>query len=455
MKVKCDLCGGELEVQRGGSAVCMDCGLRHSMDRLNEMVEKVPSVEELVALFTRVPLNPPEDLTGDDPFDDLIDGPEELPPPEPPPEAPPEVPLSALLSTLKPPAQTPYEVQVKPRDEPRLELMAKAYKADSFLMMVDDVYGVGTVGADVIGTVSSGSIKPGDTVLINGERPCEVMAIEHHGLRQEYAWKDMYASILLKDLTAEDLTRGDLLTAADPAETATSAKASAPASAQRLSFERELDPSDLVSLHTEQFILDVTSVSRRGAFHSWTLTVEGVIRQGCVANMDTVFLNSAQLHRWVVWGIEATPPAAYGNRACAGMKVRLTLEGEYKTDPSTVKTIVGEHCPPEALDHFSGTPRQFFNSLLVRQFHPKYKILTEANYNDIPIPVTYLFCLDGKPKLAVFLVDSFDNKQYYRVGKALKACEQAGLPAMQFFMDYSNTAYYVSTRIRKILESNA
>ena len=86
MKVKCDLCGGELEVQRGGSAVCMDCGLRHSMDRLNEMVEKVPSVEELVALFTRVPLNPPEDLTGDDPFDDLIDGPEELPPPEPPPE---------------------------------------------------------------------------------------------------------------------------------------------------------------------------------------------------------------------------------------------------------------------------------------------------------------------------------------------------------------------------------
>lgn len=447
MKVKCDLCGGELEVQRGGSAVCVDCGLRHSMDRLNEMVEKIPSVEELVALFTKVPLNPPEDLIEDDPLDGLYDEPEEPPPPE--------VPLSTLLAARKPPPTSPYEVQVKPRDKPRLELMAKAYKADSFLMVVDDVYGVGTVGADVIGTVSSGSIKPGDTVLINGERPCEVMAIEHHGLRQEYAWKDMYASILLKDLTAEDLTRGDLLTAADPAGTATSAKASAPTPAQKLTFERELDPSDLVSLHTEQFILDVTSVSRRGAFHSWKLTVEGVIRQGCVANMDTVFLNDTRVHRWMVWGIEATPPAHYGNRACAGMKVRLTLEGEHKADPSTVKTIVGECCPPEALDHFGGTPRQFFNSLLVRQFHPKYKILTEANYNGIPIPVTYLFCLDDKPKLAVFLVDSFDNKQYYRVGKALSACEQAGLPAMQFFMDYSNTAHYVSTRIRKILERHA
>lgn len=451
MKVKCELCGGALQIHKGGMALCTECGLGYSMERLREMREESPSVEELVALFTRVPLNPPEELLEDDPFDDLIDGPEELPP-EPPPEAPPEVPLSALLSTRKPPAQTPYEVQVKPRDKPRLELMAKAYKADSFLMLVDDVYSVGTVGADVIGTVSSGSIKPGDTVLINGECPCEVMAIEHHGLRQEYAWKDMYASILLKDVTAENLSRGDLLTAADPIGTA---KPVEKPPVKELSFERELDYSDLIPLHSEQFIMDVASVSRRGAFRSWSLTVEGTVRQGCVANMDTVFLNGSRVSGWMVWGIEATPPAAYKNRASAGMKVRLTLEGEQKADPSTVKTIVGECCPPEALDRFTGTPRQFFNSLLVRQFHPKYRILTEANCPSIPHPVTYLFCEGDKPRLAVFLVDSFDNKGYYRVGKALQACEQAGLPAMQFFMDYSNTAHYVSTRIRKILERHA
>lgn len=454
MKVKCELCGGALQIHKGGMALCMECGLGYSMERLREMREESPSVEELVALFTKVPLNPPEDLLEDDPFNEFCEDPEEFSPPDPPPKELPEVPLSALLSTLKPPAQTPYEVQVNPRDEPRLELMAKAYKADSFLMVVDDVYGVGTVGADVIGTVSSGSIKPGDTVLINGERPCEVMAIEHHGLRQEYAWKDMYASILLKGLDKSEITRGDLLTTADPAETTAPAKVAAPDPAQKLTCSRALDPSDLVPLHTEQFVLEVTKASRKSGFRTWYLTVEGVVKQGCVANLDTVFLNGSYTQSWTVWGPEPLPPANY-NRASAGMKVRLTLEGNQKVTPGSIQTVVGEYCPQEALDHFAGTPQQFFNSLLVRQFHPAYEILTEARHDGIPIPITYLFCQEDKPKLAVFLLDSFDNKRRYQVEKALKACKQAGLPAMQFFMDYSNTAHYVSMRIRKTLDKSA
>lgn len=450
MKVKCDLCGGMLEVQKGGSAVCVDCGLGHSMDRLNEMMEKIPSVEELVALFTQVPLNAPEDLLEDDPFgEDEPPIPVEEVLPEPLPaeslkEAP-KVSLSALLSTLKPPATSPYEVQVKPCDKPRLDLMAKAYREESFLMLVDDVYAVGTVGADVIGTVSSGTVKPGDTLMINNERPCEVMAIEHHGLRQEYAWKGMYASILLKDLTMEDVSRGDILTAADPTGTAKSA--------QELSFIRALDTSDLVPLHSEQFIMQVTKATRKSGFRTWYLMVEGYVKQGCVANLDTVFLNGSPSCPWTVWGPEPIPPANY-NRASAGMKVRLTLEGEQKVDPKFIKTLVGECSPAEALDHFTGTPRQFFNSLLIRQFHPKYKILTDVTCDGIPIPVTYMFCLEDKPKLALFLLDSFDNKQRYQVDKALKACKEAGIPAMQFFMDYSNTAHYVSMRIRQTLDKS-
>ena len=180
MKVKCELCGGMLQIHKGGMALCTECGLGYSMERLREMREHSSTVEELIASFTSVPLNPSEELL-DDPFDVFCEEPADPPPDTR--EAPPEVPLSTLLSTLKPPPASPYEVQVKPRDRPRLDLMTKAYQTESFLMMVDDVYAVGTVGADVIGTVDSGTVKPGDTVLINGERPCEVMAIEHHGLR--------------------------------------------------------------------------------------------------------------------------------------------------------------------------------------------------------------------------------------------------------------------------------
>ncbi len=448
MKVKCDLCGGMLQIHKGGMALCAECGLGYSMERLREMREKVPTTEELVALFTRVPLNPPEDLLEDAPFDEPFPVQD-----EPPPEAPPEVPLSTLLSTLKSPPTSPYEVQVKPRDRPRLDLMATAYQAESFLMVVDDVYSVGTVGADVIGTVSSGSIKPGDTVLINGERLCEVLAIEHHGLRQEYAWKDMYASILLKGVDKDEVSRGDILTAADPTGTAKTAEA-VPVAAQELSYGRALDDTDLVPLDSEQFVMEVTGVTRKTGFRTWYLTVEGYVKQGCVANLDSVFLNGSAAHTWTVWGPEPLSPTAY-NRVSAGMKVRLTLSGEQKVDPKSIKTVVGEYCPKESLDHFVGTPQQFFNSLLVRQFHPAYKILTEVRYDGIPIPITYLFYQEDKPKLALFLLDSFDNKQRYQVEKALKACKQAGIPAMQFFMDYSNTAHYVSMRIRKALDKPA
>ena len=448
MKVKCDLCGGILQVQKGGTAICTNCGLGYSMGRLREMAEPLPTVEELVSLFTRTPLNAPEDLLDDDPFDNLMESEPEVSaamPPAPPPESPPEVPLSTLLSTLTPPASTPYEVQVKPRDVPRLDLMAKACQAGSFLMLVDDVYSVGTVGADVIGTVDSGTVKPGDLILINGERPCEVMAIEHHGLRQEYAWKGMYASLLLKGVDKNDVSRGDILTTAnaDPL-------ADAPQPASKICSRGALGPSDLIPIHSDQFVMEVTKATRRAGFRTVYLELDGYIKSGCVCNLDSVFVNGSGAHTWTVLCTETDPPSDY-TRASAGMTVSLELLGDHKIDPNTIKTLVGEAVPEESLGHFAGTPHQFFNSLLVRQFHPKYEILTDVSYADIPEPITYLFYQGDIPKLALFLLNSFDNKQRYRVEKAMKACKDAGIPALQFFMDYSNTAHYVSMRIRKTL----
>lgn len=101
MKVKCELCGGTLQIHKGGMALCTECGLGYSIERLREMREEIPSVEELVSLFTKIPLNTPEDLLEEDPFDELSPVSDESPPveepaPEPPPEEPPEVPPTLL-----------------------------------------------------------------------------------------------------------------------------------------------------------------------------------------------------------------------------------------------------------------------------------------------------------------------------------------------------------------------
>ena len=56
MKIKCDLCGGELQMDAGGqTASCVDCGMKHSLERLREKLAthevKEPSVpnEKLIA----------------------------------------------------------------------------------------------------------------------------------------------------------------------------------------------------------------------------------------------------------------------------------------------------------------------------------------------------------------------------------------------------------------------
>lgn len=51
MKIKCDLCGGELQMDVGGqTASCVDCGMKHSLERLREKLAeaeaKKPSASE-------------------------------------------------------------------------------------------------------------------------------------------------------------------------------------------------------------------------------------------------------------------------------------------------------------------------------------------------------------------------------------------------------------------------
>ena len=52
MKIKCDLCGGELLMDAGGqTASCVDCGMKHSLERLREKlatheVKELPATDE-------------------------------------------------------------------------------------------------------------------------------------------------------------------------------------------------------------------------------------------------------------------------------------------------------------------------------------------------------------------------------------------------------------------------
>ncbi len=444
MKLNCELCGGVLQFHKGcgDMAICGNCGLGYSTDRLRERMEAVATVEELISSFTSLPLNlSDEDLEEDDVYAEEP----ELEPPDPFPEV-------AFRKLLEPTPTHPRDIHLLPRDRYKGELAAKAAEEDSFLMVVDDVYSVGTIGADVIGTVSCGTIKPGEHVMINGKQVCEVAAIEHHGLIQEFAWKGMDASILLKELKKDEVSRGDVLTLADTADGAAATEV-IPTHRNPLIAGRVLTEADFVAGETQQFSMRVNKAARRRGFRTWYITLDGYIEQGCVANLDSVFLNGSSANTWTVLSVDSkdlSAPLAY-NRASAGMNVSILICGEHKAAPASIQSLVGVAAPEESLDHFPGTPQQYFSSILVKHFYPRHKILADADYDGVDLPITYLFCRDEAPKLAVFLLDSFDGPRRYKVEKAMNVCRAKGIPAMQFFMDYRNSEHFISMRIRQAL----
>ena len=81
-----------------------------------------------------------------------------------------------------------------------------------FHMMVDDVFTITGRGTVVTGKVDSGELHVGDTVTINNARPAVVSGIEMFRQTLDYVQAGENAGILLKDISRDDIHKGDVLT---------------------------------------------------------------------------------------------------------------------------------------------------------------------------------------------------------------------------------------------------
>ena len=86
---------------------------------------------------------------------------------------------------------------------------------DDFKMVVDDIFFIIGRGTVVTGNVESGTLKKGETVLINGSRSCLVSAIEVFRKKApESASAGENVGLVLAGVSKEEVRRGDVLTKA-------------------------------------------------------------------------------------------------------------------------------------------------------------------------------------------------------------------------------------------------
>ena len=83
-----------------------------------------------------------------------------------------------------------------------------------FKMTVEDVFMIIGRGTVVTGNVESGTLKKGETVLINGSRSCLVTAIEAFRKMPDSAKAGDNVGLVLAGVSKEEVRRGDVLTKA-------------------------------------------------------------------------------------------------------------------------------------------------------------------------------------------------------------------------------------------------
>ena len=81
-----------------------------------------------------------------------------------------------------------------------------------FNMVIDDVFSIMGRGTVVTGKVSSGEINIGESVMINGSRSVVVTGIEMFRKTLDYAKEGDNVGLLLKDVTRDEVHKGDVLT---------------------------------------------------------------------------------------------------------------------------------------------------------------------------------------------------------------------------------------------------
>lgn len=204
-------------------------------------------------------------------------------------------------------------------------------------------------------------------------------------------------------------------------------------------------PAPAFDYEPQQFVMEL---SGRG-----NGDLSGRVKQGGIGLGDKVYLNADYNQPYTVYSINDDP---YMICAKEGMPTELFIDipTRQRKILKTVRMVTGDPNPVANAYNYPGTVREYFSHLLLGTFG-EYEIRGDVAKDGLNIPVTYLFSRDGKPVLAVFLINSNDSKARYQVEKAARIFAPEGVACTHFFENYRNDAPYVINRIKDALPAAA
>ena len=176
--------------------------------------------------------------------------------------------------------------------------------------------------------------------------------------------------------------------------------------------------------------------------------LNGWIQQGGVGLGDKIYLDGDYSHPYTVCCINddnCQPSAKAGNSVQLFLSERVPAHKLRQTG-----MVYGSPTPIVNAYNYAGPPQQFFTYLLVNAF-PQCDIYADIPHSELKNPVDFLFCKNGNPVLAVFLVDCNDDAGRYAVKKAARILGAEGISCTHFYFNYRNDTPYVIKRVNEAL----
>jgi len=173
----------------------------------------------------------------------------------------------------------------------------------------------------------------------------------------------------------------------------------------------------------------------------------GIVRQGGIGVGDSVYIDGDYSHPYRVYLINDDSAVA---SVKAGMPAELYLVSCPRKVLKNAHMITGIPNPVANAYNFPGSVHEYFSTLIQQNFS-NLRLLNRVPHRDLTIPVNYLFYRGDVPVLALFVINSNDNRARYQVQKAAKVLGAMNIGTTHFFEDYRNDAPYVIKRIRGVL----
>ena len=173
----------------------------------------------------------------------------------------------------------------------------------------------------------------------------------------------------------------------------------------------------------------------------------GRVQQGGIGLGDKIYIDGDYKHPYTIYSINDDP---YMTCAKKGMPAELFLQKCPKKILKNARMVTGDPNPVANAYNYPGTTSEYFAKVLSCEF-PNYELRKDVAQKELTIPVSFLLCREGKPVLAVLLINSDDSKARYQVKKAGKVFAANGIACTHFFDNYRNDMPYVIQRLHSAL----